>query len=73
MANLEIILAEAGATWADVVKTTIFLKNMGDFAGMNAIYANYFDTETAPICACVAVAQLPQNALVQIECVALSR
>ncbi|WP_413162395.1 Rid family detoxifying hydrolase [Capilliphycus salinus ALCB114379] len=73
MANLEIILTEAGSTWADVVKTTIFLKNMSDFAAMNAIYANYFDAEIAPICACVAVSQLPQNALVQIECVALSR
>jgi 2-iminobutanoate/2-iminopropanoate deaminase len=73
MANLEIILTEAGATWADVVKTTIFLKEMKDFAAMNAVYANYFDVEIAPICACVAVAQLPKNALVQIECVALSQ
>ena len=73
MANLEIILAEAGANWAEVVKTTIFLKNMGDFPAMNAVYASYFDAETAPVCACVAVSQLPQNALVQIECVASSR
>jgi len=71
MANLEAILTEAGATWLDVVKTTIFLKDMNDFAAVNAVYAKYFDAETAPARACVEVSRLPKDVLVEIDCIAV--
>lgn len=71
MANLEAILTAAGATWSKVVKTTVFLKDMNDFAAMNAVYAKYFDAETAPARACVEVARLPKDVLVEIDCIAV--
>jgi len=71
MANLEAILTEAGATWLDVVKTTVFLKDMNDFAAVNAVYAKYFDAETAPARACVEVSRLPKDVLVEIDCIAV--
>jgi 2-iminobutanoate/2-iminopropanoate deaminase len=71
MAHLEAILTAAGATWQDVVKTTVFLKNMNDFAAMNAVYGKYFDAETAPARACVEVARLPKDVLVEIDCIAV--
>lgn len=70
MSNLAAILAEAGATFADVVKTGVFLKDMNDFAAVNAIYARYFDADTAPARACVEVARLPKDVLVEIDCIA---
>ncbi len=69
--NLKAILEAAGATLADVVKTTVFLKNMNDFAAMNAVYAQYFDEATAPARAAVEVARLPKDVLVEIECIAV--
>nr|WP_293102394.1 RidA family protein [Okeania sp. SIO2F4] len=71
MANLEAILNEAGATWSNVVKTTVFLKNMDDFATVNNVYAKYFDPENAPARACVEVARLPKDVLVEIDCIAV--
>ena len=71
IANLTAILQAAGATLADVVKTSVFLKNMNDFAAMNAVYANHFGDETAPARACVEVARLPKDVLVEIECIAV--
>ncbi len=71
MTNLEAILTEAGATFENVVKTTVFLKNMGDFAAVNAVYAKYFDEATAPARACVEVSRLPKDVLVEIECIAM--
>ena len=71
MTNLEAILTEAGATWLDVVKTTVFLKDMNDFAAVNAVYAKYFDAETAPARACVEVSRLPKDVLVEIDCIAV--
>ncbi len=71
IANLKAILEAAGATMQDVVKTSVFLKNMNDFAAMNAIYAQYFDEATAPARACVEVARLPKDVLVEIECIAV--
>jgi 2-iminobutanoate/2-iminopropanoate deaminase len=71
MANLEAILTAAGASFADVVKTTVFLANMNDFAAMNAVYAKYFDEATAPARACVQVSRLPKDVLVEIECIAV--
>ena len=71
IANLTAILQAAGATLADVVKTSVFLKNMNDFAAMNAVYAKHFGDETAPARACVEVARLPKDVLVEIECIAV--
>ncbi len=68
--NLQAVLASAGSSLDDVVKTTVFLANMGDFPSMNAIYAAYF-TGVTPARSTVAVAELPRHALVEIECVAL--
>ena len=71
MTNLEAILTEAGATFENVVKTTVFLKGMGDFAAVNKVYAKYFDEATAPARACVEVSRLPKDVLVEIECIAM--
>ncbi|MCZ2127059.1 MAG: RidA family protein [Anaerolineales bacterium] len=71
LANLTQVLAAAGADLSKVVKTTVFLQDMGDFAKMNAIYAEAF-TENPPARSTVAVAGLPKGALVEIECVALA-
>lgn len=68
--NLRAVLKAAGATPEDVVKTTVFLVNMGDFAAVNEIYARTFTTE-APARSCVAVASLPKGALVEIEAMAV--
>ncbi|OKH18228.1 RidA family protein [[Limnothrix rosea] IAM M-220] len=71
MANLEAVLTASGATWSNVVKTGVFLKDMNDFAAVNSIYASYFDEATAPARACVEVARLPKDVLVEIECIAV--
>ncbi|MEB3226437.1 MAG: RidA family protein [Synechococcus sp.] len=71
MANLEAVLKEAGATWESVVKTGVFLKDMNDFAAVNEIYSTYFNEATAPARACVEVARLPKDVLVEIECIAV--
>jgi 2-iminobutanoate/2-iminopropanoate deaminase len=70
LANLGAVLEEAGASFATVVKTTVFLKNMGDFAVMNGIYAEHFK-ETPPARSTIEVARLPKDALVEIEAIAL--
>jgi 2-iminobutanoate/2-iminopropanoate deaminase len=71
MANLEAILTAAGARFEDVVKTSVFLADMNDFAAMNAVYAKSFDEATAPARACVQVSRLPKDVLVEIECIAV--
>jgi 2-iminobutanoate/2-iminopropanoate deaminase len=71
MANLAAILKEAGVTFEDVVKTGVFLKDMNDFATMNGVYSRYFDEATAPARACVEVARLPKDVLVEIDCIAV--
>ncbi len=71
MVNLEAILTEAGATFEDVAKTTVFLADMNDFAAMNTVYAKYFDGDTAPARACVEVSRLPKDVLVEIDCIAV--
>ena len=70
--NLKAVLEEAGIGLKNVVKTTVFVKNMGDFAAMNAIYARYFAPEgvVAPARSTVEVARLPKDALVEIEVIA---
>lgn len=67
--NLTAVLAEGGASIDDVVKATVFLKNMDDFADMNDVYARYF-TGDCPARAAVEVARLPKDALVEIEAIA---
>lgn len=71
MSNIEAILKEAGASWEDVVKTSVFLTDLANFSPMNQIYAQYFDETTAPARACVEVSRLPKNVLVEIECIAV--
>jgi len=71
MANLEAILIASGAGFNDVVKTTVFLADMNDFAAMNAVYASFFDEATAPARACVQVSRLPKDVLVEIDCIAV--
>ena len=69
LANIKAILAEAGLNMSNVVKTTVFLADMNDFADMNAVYAEFF-TEPYPARSAVAVKTLPKGALVEIEVVA---
>lgn len=72
MANLGAILKEAGLTPADVVKTTVFLTDMNDFAAVNEVYGAFFDGHN-PARSCVAVAALPKNAKYECECIAVVR
>lgn len=69
LTNLGNVLAEAGATFADVVKVTVFLRDMGDFKAMNAVYAEFF-ADGLPARSCVAVSGLPVDARVEIEVIA---
>jgi 2-iminobutanoate/2-iminopropanoate deaminase len=71
MENLKAVLAAAGVDFAQVVKTTVFLKDMKDFAAMNEIYAKYLAPEgvVPPARSTVQVAALPKDALVEIECI----
>lgn len=72
MRNIQNLLAAAGAGFADVVKTTIFLKSMNDFPKVNEIYGACF-TAAPPARSTVEVARLPKDVLVEIEVIALSR
>ena len=69
MKNIGAILAEAGCDYSSVVKTTIFLADMDDFAKVNEIYKSYFGEEF-PARSCVQVAKLPLGGLVEVECIA---
>lgn len=71
IANLKAILEAGGATLENVVKTSVFLKDMNDFGTMNAVYAKHFGEEEAPARACVEVARLPKDVRVEIECIAV--
>lgn len=68
--NLQAVLEEAGASLESVVKATVFIKNMDEFAAVNEVYGEYFHTHK-PARSCVEVARLPKDALVEIEVVAL--
>lgn len=70
IANLKAILTAAGASFDNVVKTGVFLKDMNDFGTVNEIYAKYFGGENAPARACVEVSRLPKDVAVEIECIA---
>lgn len=67
--NVQAILAAAGLSMTNVVKTTVFLADMGDFAAMNEVYATFF-AEPFPARSAVAVKALPKGALIEIECIA---
>lgn len=67
--NLAIVLDGMGLSLGDIVKTTVYLKDMGDFQGMNKVYARMFEGHT-PARTTIAVKQNPLDALVEIECIA---
>ena len=69
LTNMKAILEEAGTSMANVVKTTVFLADMNDFAAMNEVYAEFF-AAPFPARSAVAVKTLPKGALVEIECIA---
>lgn len=68
--NLAEVLAAAGASLENVIKTTVFIKDMNDFATINEVYKSYF-TKNYPARSCVEVARLPKDVLIEIECVAV--
>ena len=68
--NCKQVLKAAGATLENVIKTTVFLKDMNDFGAMNQVYATFF-TADCPARSAVEVARLPKDALVEIECLAM--
>lgn len=68
--NLQAVLEEAGASLDTVVKATVFIKNMDDFASVNEVYGEYFQTHK-PARSCVEVARLPKDVLLEIEVIAL--
>ena len=70
LAHIQAILDEAGFAKSDVVKTTVFIRDMNDFAAVNAIYADFFG-DCKPARSCVEVARLPKDGLVEIELVAV--
>lgn len=69
-ANLKAVLTEAGASLDTVIKTTVFIKDMNDFARLNDVYGEYFG-EHKPARSCIEVARLPKDVLVEIEVIAL--
>ena len=71
LANLLAVLTEAGCTPQQVVRTTVFLADLADFAKVNAIYAEVFGAGVSPARACVEVAALPKGARVEIDCIAV--
>lgn len=68
--NIEAVLKEAGTSFDKVLKTTVFIKDMNDFAAMNEVYAKYFKEGAFPSRSAVEVARLPKDVLVEIETIA---
>ena len=68
--NVQAVLAQAGLTLENVIKTTVFLKDMNDFAAMNEVYATFF-TSDPPARSAVQVGKLPKDAMVEIEAIAV--
>ncbi len=69
--NIENILKKAGFDLSNIIKTTVFISDMSLFAEFNEVYKSYFTKENAPARSCVAVKELPMNAMVEIECIAV--
>jgi 2-iminobutanoate/2-iminopropanoate deaminase len=72
LTNIGVVLADSGSGLERVLKTTVFLKDMGDFAAMNAVYAEFFPKEP-PARSTVAVAGLPKGARFEVEAVAVAK
>ena len=70
LTNLKAVIEGAGSSLKHVVKATVFLKDMNDFASMNAVYGEFFETSFAPARSTIEVARLPKDVLVEIEAVA---
>ena len=71
MENMKAVLAAADMTFENVIKTTIFIMNMGDFIRINSVYGSYFDKATAPARETVQVACLPKNVNIEISMIAV--
>ncbi|MCI4443762.1 MAG: RidA family protein [Lentimicrobium sp.] len=71
MENMKAVLEAAGMTFENVVKSTIFIMNMNDFASINAVYGSYFNEKTAPARETVQVACLPKNLNIEISMIAV--
>lgn len=69
--NLAAVLAAAGTSMGNIVKTTVFLADMNDFTVVNEVYGKFFPSDTAPARSCVEVARLPKDVKVEIEAIAL--
>ncbi len=69
--NLKNVLEAAGSSLSKVVKTTVFIKDMGDFSALNGVYSEMFGS-TRPARSCVEVARLPKDVKVEIECIAIA-
>lgn len=69
MKNLGAVLEAAGCSYSDILKTTVFVQSMEDFAAINTIYGSYFE-DTYPARSCVEIAKLPLGGLVEVECIA---
>ena len=72
MKNTKNILESQGLDFSDVIKTTVFIKDMNDFSRVNDVYAKYFN-QNPPARSCVEVARLPKDVLVEMECIAALR
>lgn len=71
LTNIKNILASAGASLEDVVKTSIFTSDLSSFGKINEIYTTFFNSDATPARSCVEVSALPKGALVEIECIAV--
>ena len=71
MENMKAVLEAANMTFADVVKSSIFISDMNDFAKINTVYGSYFDEKTAPSRETIQVAKLPRNVNVEISMIAI--
>ena len=72
LSNLQAVMEAGGSSPGQVLRTTVFLADLGDFARVNAIYAELFSDGVSPARACVEVAALPKGARVEIDCIALA-
>ena len=72
LSNLQAVLEAGGSSPGQVLRTTVFLADLGDFARVNAIYAELFSDGVSPARACVEVAALPKGARVEIDCIAIA-
>lgn len=70
LSNMKALLESAGRDMSDIIKTTVFIKNMDDFAKVNEVYATFFEGEY-PARSCVEVARLPKDVLIEIEAIAI--